>query len=148
RTDDREPVAGVTPAPRVTGGLGLEGARDAAEELSGAGEPQSARRSGLGLPGQRRHDLRLDLRADPGHLAEAARGGGLPQLAGGADVERPGDVDRAPGAQPQVAGEADQVGYQVALELGELRDLPRRHELSQPSLDPRPDPAKLATTPG
>ena len=46
-------------------------------------------------------------------------------------LERAGDVDGALGAQPEVAAEADEVRHQVALELGELRDLSRGHELAQ-----------------
>ena len=123
-------------------------ARDAADEIPGAVEPHAPWRAGLGLPGQRRHDLRLGLGADARHVAQAAGRGRLPQLASGADVERAGDVDRALGAQPEVAAEADEVRHKVALELGELRDLSRRHELAQAGLDPGADPPQLATATG
>ena len=53
-------------------------------------------------------------------------------------------LDRALGAQPEVAAEADQPGRELALELRELGDLPRLDQLAQPRLDPRADPAQLA----
>ena len=61
--------------------------------------------------------------------------------------ERPRDLDRAPRGQPEVAAEADQPGRELALELGQLGDLPRLDELAQPRLDPGPDPAQLPHPP-
>src|SRR5205807_10179084 len=71
-----------------------------------------------------------------------------PQLGGGADVKRPGDVDRALGAQPEVPAEADDVRGEVALELGQLRNLSRGHELAQAGLDPGTDAPKLPAATG
>jgi hypothetical protein len=124
------------------------GARDAADQIPGTVEPHALWRSGLGLAGQRRRDLRLGLGADARHLAQAASSGRLPKLAGAVDVERAGDVDDALGAQPEIAPEADKVRHKVALELGELRDLSRGHELAQAALDPGADAPKLATPTG
>ena len=132
----------------VPGGLGTNSPRDAADELPSPVEPYAPRRAGLALPGECRDDLRFGLGSDAGHVAQAAPSGRLSQLAGGADVERAGDVDDALGAQPQVSAEADEVRHEVALELDELRDLSRFHELTQARLDPGADAPKLATATG
>ena len=47
-------------------------------------------------------------------------------------------------AQPEVAAEADEVGRQLALELGQLGDLAGLDQLLEPARDPRPDAAQLA----
>ena len=138
-------MAGVTPTPRVAGGLATKGARDAADQLPGTVEPYTPWRAGFGLTGQRRHQLRLGLRADAGHVAQTAGSGRLPQLACGADLEGAGDVDDALGTQPEVAAQTDEVRHEVALELGELRDLSGGDELAQAGLDPGTDASKLAT---
>jgi hypothetical protein len=46
--------------------------------------------------------------------------------------------------EPEVAAEADELGRELALEFRELGDLAVLHELAQPGLDPRADPAQLA----
>ena len=64
-----------------------------------------------------------------------------------AHAERPGDLERAPGRQPEEAAQADEPGHEVALELAQLGDLPGLHQLAQPRLDPRadaPQPAHAA----
>ena len=61
-----------------------------------------------------------------------------------ADAERPRDLHRALRAQPEIAAETDQPGRQLALELRQLGDVARLHELAQPRLDPRADAAQLA----
>ena len=66
---------------------------------------------------------------------------------GGADAERPRDLDRAFRAEPEIAPEADERRGELALELGQLLDLARLDELAQPRLDPRADPAQLAHPP-
>ena len=64
------------------------------------------------------------------------------------DLERAGDVDDALGAQPEVTAETDEVGHEIALELGELRDLSRSHEFAQARLDSRADASQLPTPAG
>ena len=54
----------------------------------------------------------------------------------------------APGAQPEIAAEPDQVRHELALELGELGDLSRGQELAQSGVDPGADATKLATSTG
>ena len=66
------------------------------------------------------------------------------ELVGGAHAERARQLDRALGAQAEVAAEADEVRRQLALDLSELLDLARLHQLAQPRLDPLADPAQLA----
>ena len=138
-TDDRESMAGVTTAADVPGRLGLERVRDRADQVPCAVQPQASGEAGFGLTGERRDDLGLGLRADARHLAQAPGGRGLPQLVRGPHPERAGDVDRARGAQPEVAAEPDEAGDELTLELGELGDLSRLQQLAQASLDPRTD---------
>src|ERR1700739_3211680 len=124
--DDVQLVARVAPAPHVAGGLRVERARDPADELPGPVEPDALGHAGVGLARERRHDLRLALRADPGNVAQTA-GGGRPTPLRRWAVERASDVEHAPGAQTQVTAEADEVGHELALELCEPRDRSRRH---------------------
>ena len=83
----------------------------------------------------------------PGTVAQAPGRGRLAELLRRAHAERPRDLDRAPGGQPEVAAEPDQPGRELALELGQLRDLPGLQQLPQPRLDPGPDPAQLLHAP-
>ena len=58
--------------------------------------------------------------------------------------ERPRQLDRALGAEPEVAPEADEIGRQLALELGQLGDLAGLDQLAQPRLDSVADSTQLA----
>ena len=142
-THDREPLARVAPPPHVAGHLAAEELRDPADELPRLVEQQPALRPRLGLARERLEDPRLVLRADPGHGPQPAGGRGGAELLGGADAERAGDVDRPPGAEPEIAPEPHQARGEVALQLGELGDLPGLDQLAQPRLDPGPDPPQL-----
>ena len=146
--DHRQQLAGVAPAPHVAGRLAVERGRDASDELPGAVEQEPAPRSRLGLAGERLEQLRLGLRPDARDGPQPARGRRLAKLVGGADAERPRELDRALRAEPEVAAEADEIGRELALELRQLGDLARLDELAQPRLDPRADPAQLARPPG
>ena len=143
RADDREPLAGVAPAARVAGRLPAERRRDPERQLASGREQDAALRRRLLGRHQRGQDLRLDLRPDPGHGPQPPGRGRLAELLRGADAERPRDLDRALRGQPQVAAEPDQAGRQLALELGELRDLAGLQQLLEPPLDPGADPAQL-----
>ena len=146
--DDREVLAGVAPAPHVAGHLAAEGVRDAADQLPAAVEEQAALRARLPLAGERFEQLRLALRPDPRHAAQPPGRRRLAQLAGRPHAERPRDLERARGAQAEVAAEADQLGRELALELRQLGDLAGLDQLPQPALDPRADAAQLAHPPG
>ena len=50
--------------------------------------------------------------------------------------------------EPEVAAQADQVRDEIALELGQLGDLPGAHQLAQPGVDPGPDPPQLTAATG
>ena len=145
--DDRQLLAGVAPPAHIAGRLAVERGRDAPDELPGAVEQQPAPRPRLGLAGERLEQPRLGLRPDPRHGPQPARGRRLAKLVGGADAERPRELDRALRAEPEVAAEADEIGRELALELCQLGDLARLDELAQPRLDPRADPAQLAHPP-
>ena len=90
---------------------------------------------------------RLGLLTDARDVAQPPGGRRLAQLVGGVDAERPGQLDRPLGGQPQVAPEADQLGRELALELGQLGDLPRLHQLAQARLDAGADATQLADPP-
>ena len=146
--DDGEVLARVAPAANVASGLGVERGGDGVHELAGAVEQEPLARAALGFLRQGLAQLGLGLGADAGHGAEAAFGGGLAQLFGGADAEGARDLDRAPRAEPEVAAEADEVGGELALELGELGDLAGVDELAQARLDAGADAAQVAHAPG
>jgi hypothetical protein len=137
-------LAGVAPAPHVAGRLAAEADRHAPDQLPGAVEQQAALRSRRALAGERVEQLGLALGPDPRHRPQLPRRRRLAQLAGRPDAERPRDLERAGGPEPEVAAQADELGRELALELGELADLARLHELPQPALDPRSDPAQPA----
>ena len=148
RGDDREPLAGVAPAADVARRLAAERRRDRGHELAREVQHQRPLWPRLRVAGERVEELRLELRADAGHAAQPPGGRRLAQLLGGPDVERLRDLDRAPRGQPEVAAEPDQPGRQLALELGELRDVAGLDQLAQPRLDARADPAQLPHPPG
>ena len=93
---------------------------------------------------ERLEQQRLGLGTDPRHVAQPPRRGGLAELVGGADVERPRKLDRASSAEPEVPTEADEIGRQLALELGELGDLAGLDQLAEPRRDSVADSAQLA----
>ena len=126
----------------------MEGSRDAADKLPGAVEQKSLPRSRLGFAGEGVDEQRLGLRTDSRHRPQPALGGRLAQLVGGADVQGPSELDRAPGAESEVAPEADEIRRELALELLQLADLAGLDELAQPRLDPRADPPQLADPSG
>ena len=102
------------------------------------------RRARLRLPRERFEQLGLDLRADAGHGRQAPGRCRLAELLRGAHAERAGDLDRPLGPEPEIATEPDEAGRQLALELGELRDVAGLDQLAQPRIDARADPAQLA----
>ena len=110
-------------------------------------QQQAAPGPRLALTRQRLEQPSLGLWADSGHGSQPTVGGRRAELVGRADSERPGELDRALRAEAQIAAEADQVGGELALELRQLGDLARLHELAQPRLDPGADSAQLANTP-
>ncbi len=145
---DRELPTRVTEAAHVPGGLTAERAGDRVDELPGAVEHQSGPRLGLRVAGELITQLGLDLRPDPGDIAQLAGRGRLAQLVCRADVQRPRNLHRALRAQPEVAAESDQIGRQLALELLQLGDLPGLDELREARLDTGADRAQFAGAPG
>ena len=102
--DDRQPLARVAPAADVARGLAAERDRDRADQLAGAVEQKSLPGSRLLLARERLEQQRLGLGADPGHVAQPPRRGGLAELVGGAHAERPRELDRALGARARGSG--------------------------------------------
>src|SRR5581483_10076301 len=121
--------------------------RDGSDELAGAVEEQPPPRPRLGFPRQRLEELRLRLRSDARHRAQPAGGRRLAKLLGGPSIERPRQLQRALGPEPEVAAETDEVGGELALELRQLGDLPRLDQLAELSLDAATDSAQLARPP-
>ena len=105
--------------------------------------PRRPWRLGLAQPLEQ---LRLRLRADAGHIAQPAGVRRGSKLLRRVNVECAGDLKRTLRGKTEEAAEADQVRRQLALELLDLRDLARLHELPQPRLDAGPDAAELADT--
>ena len=97
--------------------------------------------------GERFQKPGLGLRSDAGRGLQAAGERGLAQLAARSHVERAGQLQRPLRGQPEVAAEADDVGRELPLELGELGDRARLDQLAQLRLDARPDPAQLPDPP-
>ncbi len=128
--DHRQQLAGISPAPHVTGRHTVERGRDAPDQLPRAVEQEPAPWSRLGLAGKRFEQLRLDLRPDARDRPQPARGRRFAKLVGGADVERARKLDGALRPEPEVAPEADEIRRQFALELRQLGDLTRLDELA------------------
>ena len=143
RDDHGEARRLVHPAPRVAGRVPAERRGDRRSARGRAGAAGRVARRCV-LLRERGEDPRLALRPDAGHLAQTALLRGPPQLAGGRDVERRADLDRALGAEPEHPAERDELERRRAAQLGELRDLARLDELPQPRLDAAPDAAQLA----
>jgi hypothetical protein len=137
-------LAGVAPAAHVAGRDAVEQGGDPSDQLAGPVEEQSAPGTRLLGAAERLQYPRLGLRSDAGRGPQSPGGRGLAQLLGRTDPERPRDLDRALGAQPEIAAEADELGGQLALELLELGYPARLDQLEQPRLDARTDPAQLA----
>jgi hypothetical protein len=72
----------------------------------------------------------------------------LAKLLGGPYAERPSQLDRALGAEPEVAAQADELRRHLPFELLQLGDLAGLHELAQPRLDAPADSSQLAHPPG
>ena len=136
---------GIAPAPRVACDLAVEGLGNPFEQRTGPVEEHPAARS---RPLERGEELGLGLRADAGHAREPALGCGRPKLLRSSHAQRPADLDRPFRPQAQEPPQPDELGRDFALELVQLRDLPRLDELAEPRLDPWPDPPQLANPPG
>ena len=70
RSHDREPLAAVAEAARVTGGLGAEALRDLARQRQRPVQQQRVRRRPGKFLRERRPELLLGLRPDPRHLPQ------------------------------------------------------------------------------
>ena len=110
-------------------------------------QQQRASSRGLRLPRQRRKQLPLRLRPDPGHLAEPSLAGGVAQLLEGAHAEHPADLEHPLDRDAEEAAEPGQLRRDLALELPQFRDLAGLDELTQPPVDAGPDAAQLSRPP-
>ena len=145
---DREHLARVAPTPRVARDLAAERPGDVLaqrertiEKKPAAGSrPFTARESG--------EELRLRLRPDPGHLPQAPFRRSRAELVHGPHSERARDLRRPLGTEPEQPTEPDELRRDLALQRVQLREPSRLDELAQPRLDPGPDPAQVAHTPG
>ena len=143
--DDREPLARVAPAAHVARRLAAERGRDRADQLAGAVEqqplPSVAARSSRASASSSRASVLAPIpgtsRSRP--AAAASRNSSAVRT----PSERASSTERL-ALEAEVAPEADEVGRELALELGELGDLAGLDELAQPRLDPLADPAQLA----
>src|SRR5256885_4853789 len=99
------------------------------------------------ITAERVQEPRLGLRPDAGNAAQPARRRRLAKLVDRAHAERASELERTLRAETEVATEADQIGRELTLELGQLGDGARLDELAQPRFDPRADPAQLAHMP-
>src|SRR6185369_17830905 len=97
--------------------------------LPRAVDQQPATRTRLGSGGECLAYTGLGLGPDSRNVREPAGGRRLTQLVGGVHVERPGDLDRALRAQPQVVAKPDQLRSELPFELRELSDAPCFDEL-------------------
>ena len=125
RADDAQVLAQVTSPPDVPRRLAAQRRRDALHQIGRAVEQQTLPGSRVGLAVERLQQPRLGLGADPGDIAQAAGGRRFAELLGGTNVQRSRQLDRAVRGQTQVAPEPHQVGRELTLELGQLRDLTR-----------------------
>ena len=120
---DGQVLAHVAPAPRIARRLAAEGISDRGLEVARAVEGQPLAGAGLGGLAERLDQARLQFRANPRHRAQSPVRGGVAQLLGRVDVQAARDLHRALGGEAEVATQPDEVGGQLALELGQLGDL-------------------------
>ena len=112
----RRVVPTVAPAPRVAGHDAAERARDPLGERVRAAQHQAAPRRRPRLGEARARSWPRSPARSPGRRA-AGRRGRLAQLVGGADAERPAELDHSLRAEPDEAPEADELRLHLALEL-------------------------------
>ena len=143
RHHHREPLRGIQPAARISGGNAAERLGDRLDQRTAPMEQQRPRRRLARLPRQRLEQLPLRLRPDPRHLPKAALARCLAQLLECPHAEHSPDLEHPLDRDAEEAAEPRQLGRDVALELLQLRDLAGLDELSKPPLDPGPDAAQL-----
>ena len=140
--DDRELVRQLAEPTCGAGDLAAERGRDRGRELPAPVDGERTRRLRLTL--ERRPDLQLGRRTDPGRVPQTARGDRSLELCDGRHVEIAGNAEDPFRGEAEQPAEADELGLELRLELAEFGDLSCLDELAQLRLDPRADAPQLA----
>ena len=145
---DRELLARVAPAPRVARDLAAEDVRDAAGQLAGVVEQQALARARLAPHAPSASSSRASVFGPiPGaRCSLPASAASRSSSAVRTSSARASSTDAAR-AQAQVPPEPDEVGRELTLELGQLRDRAGLDQLAQPRRDALADAAQLAHAP-